>query len=170
MRKIVFASTALLIAVLGSQTARADWAWTRWGMNTSEVLLASGGAADFTNDEERKRRMYRRGFTAIRVPELVADHRLGGEMFNAYLLFEPASARLVCVDLIPKNGGAAPALKAALVAAYGSPQHEKREQLPGIEWTTTNWSTDRDTIELQQGGVGTKLQFCQHGKVPPRAS
>lgn len=150
---------ALLIC---AQPAAADWEWTRWGMTRGQALSASQGKASFASSTEKQRRMYRRGYLPIQVPELVADSKADGGDFLAYLLFDVNSSKLVCVDMIPKPGAALPAsLRTSLSASYGAPVQEVRKELPGVEWTTTTWVSDRDTIELQQGGLGTKLKFCE---------
>lgn len=154
-----------LMVMAYAQPAAADWQWTQWGMSRSQALLASEGKAAFATQQEKQRRMYRRGFTPVQVPELVIDAQAGGTDFQAYLLFDITSAKLACVDMIPKPGSAVtPALRQSLTAAYGAPVQEVRKELPGVEWTTTTWVGERDTIELQQGGLGTKLKYCERSK------
>ena len=157
----ILAPIVTILLMAGGQ-ARADWEWTQWGMSPGQALAASQGKAVSATAEEKQRRTYRRGFAPIRVPQLVAEHRVAGADLQAYLLFDVSTARLVCVDLLPKAGTALPSdLHASLVGSLGAPVLEKRQQLPGIEWTTTTWTTDTDKVELQQGGLGAKLQYCQ---------
>jgi len=168
LRILSIISAVLLIS---SAPAHADWEWTRWGMSPGQVLAASQGTAVSATAEEKHRRTYRRGFIPIRVPQLVVQHRLNGVDVLAYFLFDVDTARLVCVDLIPKAGEVLPAdLRASLVSTLGAPVQEKRQQLPGLAWTTTTWTTDSDKIELQQGSLGAKLQYCQRdqGQVASR--
>lgn len=154
-----------LIVTAYAQPAAADWQWTRWGMTRVQTLAASDGKAAFATSAEKQRRMYRRGFTPVQVPELVIDAPAAGTDFSAYLLFDTTTAKLVCVDMVPKPGSAiTPALRQSLTAAHGEPVKEVRKELPGVEWTTTTWQSERDTIELQQGGLGTKLKYCERSK------
>lgn len=154
-----------LMVMAYAQPAAADWQWTRWGMTRGEALSASQGKAAFATAQEKQRRMYRRGFTPIQVPELVIDAQAGGSEFQAYLLFDTTSAKLTCVDLIPKPGVAvSQTLRQGLVQTYGTPVQEVRKELPGVEWTTTTWVAEHDTIELQQGGLGTKLKYCERNR------
>lgn len=163
MRNTLAIAMGLLVACAPS--AHADWEWTHWGMTSSQALSASQGKAVFATATERQRRMYRRGFTPIQVPHLVAEHRAGDVDFLAYLLFDTTSAKLVCVDMVPKPGAALnPSVKNALTDTYGAPAQEETKQLPGIQWTVTTWVGDKDVIELQQGGLGAKLKYCQRDK------
>lgn len=160
-----FLALLSLFLLACAQPAAADWEWTRWGMTPGQALSASQGKASFATNGEKQRRMYRRGFTPVQIPELVADTRTGGSDFLAYLLFDTASTRLVCVDMIPKAGTALPlTLRSSLEQAHGAPAHEVRKELPGVQWTTTTWANGRDIIELQQGGLGTKLKICERSK------
>lgn len=162
---------ALLVTILlmGIEQAHAGWEWTRWGMTPDQVQAASGGKAVTATTAEKQRRTYRKNFIPIRIPELVAGHHLAGSDFQAYLLFDVNTARLVCVDLVARTAPGQslasippnPALKQSLSASYGQPVDERQQKLPGVEWTTTTWATDTDTVELQQGGLGTKIQYCQ---------
>lgn len=157
----VFALAATLL-LMNLEPARADWEWTQWGMTPVQALSASHGKAMSATPAEKKRRTYRKGFVPIRVPELVADHHVGDTQLVAYLLFDIDTAKLVCVDLLPKPGQALPAtLRATLARAYGQPEQEQRQELPGLTWTTTTWVHGDDRIELQQGGLGAKLQYCK---------
>lgn len=154
-----------LMVTAYAHPAAADWQWTQWGMTRGQALAASDGKAAFATAAEKQRRMYRRGFTPVQVPELVIDTHAAGTDFMAYLLFDTTTAKLVCVDMIPKPGSAlTPALRHSLIAAHGTPVQEVRKELPGVEWTTTTWVSERDTIELQQGGLGTKLKYCERSK------
>lgn len=171
---------ALLVTILlmGIEQAHAGWEWAQWGMTPDQAQAASGGKAVTATTAEKQRRTYRKNFVPIRIPELVAGHQMAGSDFQAYLLFDVNSTRLVCVDLVTKTAPGQslasvptnPALKPALTASYGKPADEKRQQLPGVEWTTTTWITDNETVELQQGGLGTKIQYCQRdqGQVAAR--
>lgn len=160
-----FKALLALMAMAYAQPAAADWQWTHWGMTRGEALSASQGKAAFATTAEKQRRMYRRGFTPIQIPELVIDSQAAGTEFQAYLLFDTTSAKLVCVDMIAKPGTpVTPALRQSLTAALGAPVQDVRKELPGVEWTITTWVADHDTIELQQGGLGTKLKYCERSK------
>lgn len=162
MVRVLAATLTLLLISL--EPAHADWEWTRWGMTPVQAMSASQGKALSATSDEKKRRTYRKGFVPIRVPQLVADHHVQGAELVAYLLFDIDSAKLVCVDLLPKAGNTLPGdLKASLTKAYGKPAGEEEKELPGLHWTTTTWIAGSDRIELQQGGLGSKLQYCQRG-------
>lgn len=140
-------------------------------MSPDQALTASQGKAVSATAAEKQRRAYRKGFVPVRVPHLVADHQLHDTGFQAYLLFDVETAKLVCVDLLPKPGEAMTgALRTTLKNRYGTPAQEERKQLPGVEWSTTVWLNGPDRIELQQGGLGAKLQYCQRdqGQVAAR--
>ncbi|HLO77156.1 MAG TPA: hypothetical protein VK196_11945 [Magnetospirillum sp.] len=139
-------------------------------MTTEQALIASQGAAVRPSDRERHRRTYRRAFIPLRTPNLVVEHHLAGATFQAYLLFDAETRKLTCVDLIPKPGvPLTGALRVSLTETLGQPSQSRREQLPGLEWTVTTWITDHDTIVLQQGGLGAKLQYCERGVITQSA-
>lgn len=159
--RTLLAMAACMVATY-APPAFADWEWTRWGMSRTQAWEASDGRAVQPSPSEKQRRMYRRSFIPVQVPELVADNRFAGIEFQAYLLFDVSTAKLTCVDLIPKPGYVAvPFLRETLVSAHGQPVSEQRKELPGVVWTTSTWVTERDTIELQLGGLGAKLKFCE---------
>lgn len=162
--RILLAMVATMLAAYTSP-ALADWEWTQWGMTRFQALEASQGKATYASASDKQRRMYRRSFIPVQVPELVVETRIGDTDFQAYLLFDVTSAKLACVDLIPKPGTTVnPDIRKALTSSYGAPVQEQRKQLPGVEWTTTTWVTERDTIELQLGGLGSKLKYCERAK------
>lgn len=158
-------TTAAVAMVALTQPALADWEWTRWGMTRFQAFEAAQGKASYASTNDKQRRMYRRGFVPVQVPELVMETRSFGADAQAYLLFDVTSAKLVCVDLIPKQGSAfTPDIRNALTSAYGAPVQEQTKKLPGVEWTTTTWMGEHDTVELQLGGLGSKLKYCERAK------
>lgn len=161
----LLATMVAIVATAYAAPAFADWEWTQWGMTRAQAYEAAQGKANFASANEKQRRMYRRGFVPVQVPELVSESRTGGTDFVAYLLFDIDTAKLVCVDLLPKPGTIIGAdVRKALTASYGEPIQEQRKELPGVVWTTTTWVSARDTIELQLGGLGAKLKYCQRNK------
>lgn len=156
---------AAVILAAWAQPAFADWEWTRWGMTRLQAFEAGQGKASYASASEKQRRMYRRSFIPVQVPELVSDTRTGDTDFQAYLLFDVTTSKLVCVDLLPKPGTAInPDIRKTLIGLYGTPAQEQRKELPGVVWTTTTWVSERDTIELQTGGLGAKLKYCERPK------
>ncbi|MGE5478095.1 MAG: hypothetical protein ACM3Q1_15665 [Bacteroidales bacterium] len=162
--RILTAMVATILAAVASP-AFADWEWTQWGMTRLQAYDAAQGKAAYASAADKQRRMYRRSFIPVQVPELVSESRVNGTDVQAYLLFDINTAKLACVDLIPKPGSSwAPDIRKQLVAAYGAPLNESRKELPGVVWTTTTWVTERDIVELQLGGLGAKLKYCERTK------
>lgn len=163
MRALLIMAASAMVAL--STPALADWEWSRWGMTRFQAFEAAQGKAAYTNASDKQRRMYRRSFVPVQVPELVMETRSFGADAQAFLLFDVTSSKLVCVDLIPKPGSAFSAdIRKALSATYGTPVQEQSKKLPGVEWTTTTWVNENDTVELQLGGLGNKLKYCERAK------
>lgn len=158
-RATLLALTFATAALPGA--ARADWEWTRWGMTPREVVAASHGQVMPVPEKEQLRHTYRKGLAAGKIPELMTRSRMGDAEYVAYLLFDADSDRLVCVDLIPAATAHVAEQKKVLLTSLGSPNSETREKLPGLEWTTTIWTTPKEMVLLQEGRLGEKIQYCQ---------
>lgn len=119
VRRMTFSlQLGLLFAVLAPGLARADWAYTRWGMTPEQVAAASGGqvkvlpSGQRTRDEADDWEIAAQGFFDS-----------AGQHFPAGFMFGMKQAGLKCVA-INGAGATADALKADTISRYGKPAEE----------------------------------------------
>jgi hypothetical protein len=110
---IVFCIGTVLASQSG-QSARADWQYTRWGMNKAEVVTASSGRA-------REHHVAQRESWGV-YPDLVAPSRFAAHEYRAYFYFNNDNGGLEAVRLVPKLGVWCPDIARALMTLYGSDQ------------------------------------------------
>jgi hypothetical protein len=152
MRIMVLAIIAGTMAISG---AKAEWAYTKWGMSPEQVAKASNAAVHVIPEAERKT-----------VPG--ADLRTGAEgtysdgdvRLRVAFSFDPAKGGgLSCVVYSVVDEKQSSALEDLMIKRYGEPSH--KSGLPAIGMTTLNWDKP-DEMYLQM--VTDTPAFVMHCK------
>ncbi len=127
----------LCLSSAAAPPARADWAFTRWGMTPEQVVAASGGAARLIPPGRRER------FDAQNW-ELAAEGSSddGGVATTVGFMFDTQGGGLTCV-LYNAAGDDAAKLEKAMVARYGRPAKDGDFGPARMK----SWSTP-DAVEL----------------------
>ncbi len=125
---IVVAALAASIA-----PAKADWQFTKWGMNVDEVIAASKSTAAATSDEER------RGNKRGPMDALLKMRWQSGEYeFDVYFMFEAKTRKLEAVDARLKDPKLSHGLILDLTLKYGPPLSvDKRANSVAYLWRTS---------------------------------
>jgi hypothetical protein len=110
-----FAMCAALAALLPA-AARADWAYTKWGMTPQEAVTASNGAMKLLPANARKKE-------DLTHTEKVAEGEFedGALRLRVEFLIDTDTGGLVCVTYTPSDATRNDALKDALTKRYGPP-------------------------------------------------
>jgi hypothetical protein len=136
---------ALAVAFSAAAPARADWAYTRWGMTLEAVVAASRGAVRALPAERRRP-----------VPSEGMEWRASGTYAEGRALrlrvafaFDTRSGGLVCINYAvadgPRQNGA---LRDWLIARYGMPEGpEGRDIRVAAEATDLTWRRGTDEID-----------------------
>lgn len=126
-----------LVALLAPPTARADWAYTKWGMTPQEVVAASGGKAELlpTND--------RPGSMPL-APGARGTFNDGPLELRTTFVFRTNPAGLQCVAYGVGGHADDEAFKAALIKRYGPPKVKEGVALLGL--VDLGWQTATDEI------------------------
>jgi hypothetical protein len=158
MRVLGFAFLGL--AALLPNAAKADWQWSRWGMTVDQAVAASNGTARKADFVEQKKMSWVTGKeNRVTMAALAhASHVAGGTSFNAWMLFDPASQQLKCVNMEPSTPVSSAALESKLVSAYGQPAN--RTKTAGIGMKETVWVTQQDTITLRELFDSPSIIYC----------
>jgi len=123
----------------------ADWQYTRWGMTQSEVIKASGGVAQPTAQEERKRHK----LSGLNIePLLKAKWTSGQFRFVAFFYFGQNANSLSVINLNLENHELAPELVRALRSRYGEPQSKTKSSIA----QTMVWRTATDNVAYAEIG------------------
>jgi hypothetical protein len=154
-RTILSLQLALSCAVLAPGLARADWAYTRWGMTPEQVAAASGGqvkvlpAGERTRDDDDEWEVAAQGRAEA-----------GGQRLGAGFMFGLHKDGLKCV-MLNGTGPAADALKSDATARYGKP--EQQSEFPGGHGYT--WTTP-ERIELVTADAAhtAAITICRPGE------
>ncbi|MCW5771719.1 MAG: hypothetical protein KIT16_08810 [Rhodospirillaceae bacterium] len=125
--KSVWLVCGIVLLPVVANPARADWEWTRWGMNAQEVMAASRGAA----------KPNPRGDTTRSGRTLHAMVDSSGYAFAATFHFSPED-RLVRVSLRPRDVTRCAELLAHLERDHGA---TKKETAGGVDMY--RWRDDR---------------------------
>lgn len=103
-------ATFILLALAAiPMPALADWQPTRWGMNSDEVVKATGNQAKANPDPQ-----------ADDDEKLTMAYAEGGVQFTVYFQFDDKTMKLVAVKLVPQNPDCKKAFD-LLKAKYGAP-------------------------------------------------
>ena len=159
-RGATLAASALLLAI--TNAAKADWEYTRWGMEEHEVFVAAKGqltpctaaptACPKPNGPETAR--------------LYGDYRLGELDFKVVAYFDNASKKLSAVGLTLRRPELADKLTALFESRYGKPL-SRRPQGQFDEWL---WHTKTDQISLALVRTGpTRYAGVIYGPLPAKA-
>ncbi|RDJ21997.1 hypothetical protein DWF00_27135 [Bosea caraganae] len=105
---------AVIVAILAMVplAAKADWQYSKWGMNPAQVIEAARGAATPFQDSSE---------TADQRSKVVAPYQSGRHTFRSRFVFD-RSDRLSIVMLELSDPSRCPELYADLTQAYGPPQ------------------------------------------------
>lgn len=133
--KHLVSSFAVLI-VLHAAQARADWAYTKWGMTPEQVAVASKGEASVMTKREKIEAAHME--TAVQ-----GTHTDGALKLRTAFQFDTETSGLRCVLYAPQNSEQDELLKQALTKQYGQP---KVSGLPAIGYQTLVWRTPTDEI------------------------
>jgi hypothetical protein len=118
-RRVRLLPAILAFAVCGIATsARANWAFTHWGMTPEEVVAASGGAAHVLPPNERTR------YDELHWELSVKGHyREGPLAYQMGFMFDTETHRLKCI-LYNATGDDVRPLTENLIAKLGKPQKD----------------------------------------------
>jgi hypothetical protein len=139
MRRMLLAAVVLLSAV---STARADWAYTKWGMSPDQVAKASNGGVHVIPEAERK---------SVEEANLrngaEGTYSDGGVDFHVGFAFDTKSGGLKCVFYTVLAGAKNPAMRELMIKRYGEPSGHS--DIPAIGMIAMNWDKPTDEINLQ---------------------
>ncbi len=120
-----------LISMSMTASARADWAFTRWGMTIEEALSASSGLAKPIPEEEIKAKSTFRGAECL---AYIPNYVVSDFSFESRLCFDANGALSSVVLYTDGTPGQFHALDRALRAAYGAPIEERDGSIPLRSW------------------------------------
>lgn len=132
----VFA-TALATILAGQPVARADWAFTHWGMTPEQVVSASGGMAHLIAPASRYR-------DDVAHWEMAAEGVIhdGDLTLQGGYMFDMRGGGLICV-MYNATGNDVSKLRDGLIARYGRPSKDSDSgPLQDLTWHTP------DNLEL----------------------
>jgi hypothetical protein len=139
MHRMLVAAIVLLSAV---STARADWAYTTWGMSPDQVAKASNGGVHVIPEAERKtveEANLRNGAEGT--------YRDDGVDFHVGFAFDVKSGGLKCVFYTVVDGAKNSAMRELMIKRYGEPSGHS--DIPAIGMIAMNWDKATDEINLQ---------------------
>lgn len=154
-RTLVTAAAAL---ALSATAARADWAYTHWGMTPEQVAQASGGAVHVIPEAER--RTITEADLQTGAEGTYAD---GAVKLQVKFGFDTNTGGLSCVIYAVQDAAQGDALKEAMIKRYGQP--ENTSGLPAIGMTEVSWSKPDDISLTQSTG---ERAFVIHCANPPQ--
>src|SRR5215470_9149821 len=134
---------ALLLALAPVQ-ARADWAYTHWGMTPEQVASASKGAVNVIPAAQRDKG----GITEAAAKGTYAD---GAMKMSVGFLFDTKTGGLICVVYSVLDAAQNETLEAAMVKRYGPPDQSSNVPRMGKDIT---WKNKTDSIEFVGGAPG----------------
>jgi hypothetical protein len=129
----------LLLSNVYGTSAHADWQYTKWGMTTSQVQAASGGAATFLTTEEQAANSAKDSDESALMK---APYISGQFQFTAYFSFFKNTNQLAHVKLQLHDAEKAASLLGSLRTKYGSPQSERLSDL----FAYSIWYTKGDQL------------------------
>ena len=149
MRMIVLSIAAL--GVLVPFQARADWAYTKWGMTPEEVVKASGGGVQLVPPAQRRE-------AAGRELGAEGDFTDGAIRLHVGFGFDVKTQGLTCVFYNVMDAAQNAMLKAQLTKRYGRPSGNDIAGLAMWHWSKP------DTIDMQSmTNVAASVQHCKPG-------
>jgi hypothetical protein len=122
-------------------TAKADWAYTRWGMTPEQVAKASNGGIHVIPEAERKTVEDAKLRTGAE-----GTYKDGDLTLNVGFSFDTTTGGLKCVFYSVSDGRQNAVLRDLLVKRFGEPSG--RSSLPAIGMNAMNWDKP-DEIYLQ---------------------
>lgn len=143
------------LAVAGGPAARADWAFTRWGMTPEQVVAASSGTAHLVAPGERHR-------DEADHWEIAAEGtgREDAVAMRIGYMFDTRGRGLICV-LANAAGDDATRLRDALLARYGKPSEDS--SFGSVR--TLAWSkSDAVELALNQRPPSAVVTYCAPGR------
>ena len=149
MRFVVLSIMAGSLYVALSNTALADWQYTKWGMAVDEVIMASGGKASKFADSRRD--------TDTEKLLAIAPYVAGDFVFEANFMFDKKNGELrgVILGLKEDNGRF---LYAALVNRYGQPVSEgKTSVTQSARWLDRE--NNNNVVWLMIGADHTTVRY-----------
>lgn len=126
-----------LITLLAAPPARAEWAYTRWGMTPQEVVAASGGKAELLPANSRRDSMPLE-------PGATGTFNEGPLEIRTTFVFATKPGGLQCVAYGVGDHADDEAFKAALIKRYGPPKTKTAVAMLGQD--QLGWQTATDEI------------------------
>jgi hypothetical protein len=136
-RKMKWMIPLFLAPLLAPPAARANWEYTRWGMNPEQVVAASGGKAELLPGKPLQ------GMPLA--PRATGTFTEGSLHLRTTFTFEVPGGGLQCVSYGVLDHADDNNFKAALIKRYGPAQTKSGLALVGQE--TLGWKTATDEIE-----------------------
>lgn len=127
-----------VLAIFCASPARAEWAYTKWGMTPEQVAAASTGEATLMKKRERIEEAKLE--TAVQ-----GTHTDGAVQLRTAFQFDTTRGGLRCVLYAPQNAGQDELLKHALTKQYGQPT---LSGMPSIGYETLSWTPPGDEIVM----------------------
>lgn len=153
MRCVV--TTMLAVALLPLNTARADWAYTKWGMTPEQVAKASGGAVAVLPADKR------RTIKEINLENAAEGTFIDGKLrLRVNFSFDTRTGGLACIGYVVEDKAQGEQLRDWLVQRYGKPQNVSG--LPAIGMQSLSWTKpDEINLDLVTGEPAYVLH-CSH--------
>lgn len=104
----------IVLIVLATSPAHADWQFTKWGMTQEEVIAAGGPEIVSVEVGEREKQRVTGG-----APTLKMRYESGRYEFNVYFIFGDRDRKLMQVRSVLRRGGNCDALYQTLRQKYG---------------------------------------------------
>jgi hypothetical protein len=148
MKRLVPVITVLVLLPLAP--ARADWAYTKWGMSPAQVVTASKGEASLKAKREKLEEMNM---------EVAADgtHSDGGLKLRTAFEFDAGSGGLRCVLYAPQSSAQDELLMQTLTKQYGAPSKSG----PAGLFENYTWKTATDEIILTIENKRSNVSHCK---------
>jgi hypothetical protein len=138
-RIVLLASVAIILFV---PAAKADWAYTKWGMSPEQIARASSGGVHAIPEAERQTNEeanLRTGAEGI--------YKDGDVDLRVAFAFDAKNGGLKCVFYTVVDSAKNSALRDLMTKRYGEPNGHS--DIPAIGMIAMNWQKPTDEIDLQ---------------------
>jgi hypothetical protein len=135
----LFTVTTLMLAV---PAAKADWAYTTWGMSPEQIANTSNGRVHAIPEAERKTNEDSHLRTGAE-----GSYKDGELELRVAFAFDAKNGGLKCVFYTVIDSAKNSALRDLLIKRYGEPQGHS--DIPSIGMIAMNWEIAPDEIDLQ---------------------
>jgi hypothetical protein len=138
----ITALASLTMMMMAVPAAKADWAYTKWGMSPEQIAKASNAGVHIVPEAQRKtveEANLRTGAEGI--------YKDGDVDVNVAFAFDAKNGGLECVFYTVLDSAKNSALRDLMTKRYGEPNGHS--DIPAIGMIAMNWQKPTDEIDLQ---------------------